>query len=69
MAGPPPGTGLPQENDDTITNESANSPTENESTPQAPQPGANPFASMFGGMDFNNIMNAYVYVLILKKNY
>jgi len=59
MGGPPPGTGLPQENDDTITNESINNPTENESNPQPPpQPGANPFASMFGGMDFNNIMNA-----------
>lgn len=70
MGGPPPGAGLPQENEDTMTNESINNPTENESNPQPPpQPGANPFASMFGGMDFNNIMNAYVNNFVILMLY
>ena len=63
--GGPASPGNPQENEDTLTNESLTAETPEPSinpNDTAPQQPSNPLGGMFPGMqgmDFNNIMNAY----------
>ena len=71
MMGGGPGARNPQENEDTLTNESSaqqqsNNPAENENNPPPQQP--NPMSGMFPGMqgmNFNDIMNAYGFIFLI----